>query len=142
MNTMIFSQSGQSAGIGFAVPVDTIKRIVPQLIKYGKIIRPGLGITLLPAQMKASLGIEKGLVIASISRRSPARKAGLRGITKDRYGRIFIGDIILEIDGTSVDNFDDIYQVLDAHKAGDRVTIKYLRDDKIKTTSLELIPLN
>ncbi len=142
MNTMIFSQSGTSAGVGFAVPVDTIKRIVPQLIKYGKVIRPGLGIVLLPDQMKARFGLEKGVVIAKISPTSPAAKAGLQGMSEDIYGRIFLGDIILEIDGVETNSFDDIYQVLDKHKVGDKVVIKFLRDDKIKTTTIPLIQLN
>ncbi len=141
MNTMIFSQSGTSAGVGFAVPVDTIKRIVPQLIKYGKIIRPGLGIIPLPDHMKERFGIERGIVIASMSPTSPAAKAGLEGIQEDRYGRIYLGDIILEIDGVKLNSFDDIYQVLDLHKVGDKVRVKYLRDSKVKYTKITLIQL-
>lgn len=141
MNTMIFSQSGSSAGIGFAVPIDTIKRIVPQLIKHGKVIRPGLGIVLLPDHMKTRFGIQEGIVIASVSESSAAAKAGLEGLSQDRYGRVYIGDIILEIDGVKLNSFDDIYQVLDNHKAGDKVKVKYLRDKKVKTTTITLIKL-
>lgn len=142
MNTMIFSQSGTSAGVGFAVPVDTIKRIVPQLIKHGKVIRPGLGIVPLPDHMRIRFGLSTGIVIASVSSGSPADKVGLKGMSEDRYGRIYLGDIILEVDGVKLDNFDDIYQVLDRHKVGDRVKIKYLRKNSEKTTMLTLTQVN
>lgn len=142
MNTMIFSQSGTSAGVGFAVPVDTIKRIVPQLIQYGKVIRPGLGIVPLPDHMKARFGLEKGLVIASISSGSPADKAGLKGMSQDRYGRVYLGDIIVEADGVELNNFDDIYQVLDRHKVGDLIKLKYMRKNKVKTTTITLVQVN
>ncbi|OFZ76445.1 MAG: hypothetical protein A2451_09360, partial [Bdellovibrionales bacterium RIFOXYC2_FULL_39_8] len=100
MNTVIFSQSGTSSGVGFAVPVDTIKRIVPQLIKNGKVIGPGLGITLLSDEISFRFNVKEGLIIASfVDEKGPLAAAGLRGITRDRYGRLYLGDIILAIDG-------------------------------------------
>lgn len=139
MNTVIFSTSGSSAGLGFAVPVDTVKMIVPQLIKHGKVIRPGLGIGIVPDSMKLRLlGDEKGLVISYIDEKGSAARAGLKGLTQDQFGRLYLGDVILEVNGTEVNNLDDIYQVLEKHRIGDNVEVKYRRDGKVKTTKIKL----
>jgi S1-C subfamily serine protease len=139
MNTVIFSTSGSSAGLGFAVPADTIKMIVPQLIKHGKVIRPGLGIGIVPETMKMRIvGNEKGLVISYVDEKGSAGKAGLKGLTQDRAGRIFLGDIIISVSGTEVNNLDDIYQVLEKHKIGDSIEVKYKREGKIKMTRVKL----
>jgi S1-C subfamily serine protease len=139
MNTVIFSTSGSSAGLGFAVPIDTIKMIVPQIIKHGKVIRPGLGIGIAPESWKYRIiGQEKGLVISYIDEKGSAAKAGLKGLTQDRAGRIYLGDIIISVDGAEVNNHDDIYQVLEKHKIGDTVEIKYKRDGKIRTAKVKL----
>lgn len=139
MNTVIFSTSGSSAGLGFAVPVDTIKMIVPQLIKHGKVIRPGLGIGIAPESWKyRMIGKEKGIVISYIDEKGSAAKAGLKGLTQDRAGRIYLGDIIISVDGVEVNNHDDIYQVLEKHKIGDTVEVKYKREGKLKTTKVSL----
>lgn len=139
MNTVIFSTSGSSAGLGFAVPSDTIKMIVPQLIEHGKVIRPGLGIGIVPDSMKRRLSATgKGLIISYIDEKGSAAKAGLKGMTQDQYGRMFLGDIILSVDGKEVNSLDDIYQVLDKKKIGDVVDVKYLRDGKTHTTKVKL----
>jgi S1-C subfamily serine protease len=139
MNTVIFSTSGSSAGLGFAVPADTIKMIVPQLMKHGKVIRPGLGIGIVPDSMKKRLGeMEKGLIISYIDEKGGAAAAGLKGMTQDRYGRVYLGDIILSVDGVEVNSFDDIYQVLDTKKVGDMVDVKYIREGKTYTAKVRL----
>jgi S1-C subfamily serine protease len=139
MNTVIFSTSGSSAGLGFAVPTDTIKAIVPQLIKHGRIIRPGLGIGIVPDTMKQRMiHSDKGLIISYIDEKGGAAEAGLKGITQDQYGRIFLGDIILSVDGIAVNNLDDIYQVVEKKKIGDTVIVKYTRDGKTQTASVKL----
>lgn len=138
MNTMIFSNSGSSAGLGFAVPIDTIKRIVPQIIQYGKVIRPGLGIGVLPDHVKARYVGEKGVAISHVDEKGPAGRAKLKGLTQDRYGYIHIGDIILSIDNHEVNTLDDIYQTLEKYKIGDTVTVKYRRKDKEFTIKLKL----
>ena len=138
MNTMIVSQSGGSAGLGFAVPIDTIKRIVPQLIKYGKIIRPGLGIGVLEEHVRQRYVGDKGVVISFIDPDGSAALAGLKGMMRDRYGRIFLGDIILKIDGKEVNTRDDIYHILGDYKIGDTVELEYLRDNKKAKTKLKL----
>ena len=141
MNTMIFSGSGTSAGVGFAVPVDTIKAIVPQLIKYGKVNRAGLGIGILDDHHKHYFGVESGIVIKYVDKTSPAGKAGLKGMGRDRYGRYYLGDIITKIDGKQIKDFDDIYHVLEKYKAGDQVTVTYKRKDKFKTAKIKLTQL-
>lgn len=138
MNTMIYSQSGASAGVGFAVPADTIKSIVPQLIQHGRVIRPGLGIGILPEGQKRRFGVDNGIVITYVDEKGPAGKAGLRGITRDAYGRYFLGDIITKIDGKKVDSYDDIYHTLEAYKIGEKVTVEYIRDGKIKKETIKL----
>lgn len=138
VNTMIFSASGSSAGVGFAVPVGTVKSIVPQLIKNGKVTRPGLGIGLLEDHVKLYFGIEEGIVIKSVLDDGPAKKAGLKGMGRDRSGRYIFGDIILKVAGEKVNTFDDIYQVLEKYKVGDTVEVEYLRDGKTKKLKLKL----
>lgn len=141
INTMIYSQSGSSSGVGFAVPVDTIKRIVPQLIKHGKVIRPGLGIGVLDDYMKEQFGVKEGIVIKYVDERGGAAKAKLRGMGRDRYGRYYVGDIIISIDGVKINEFDDIYQILDKHKVGDRIEVEYRREGKLKKTKVKLIEI-
>jgi len=136
VNTMIFSTSGSSAGLGFAVPVDTVNRIIPDLIKNGTITRAGLGVGITSNPYG-----EEGLVITYISKGSGADKAGLKGITRDKWGRTYVGDIILEVDGKKLNSYNDIYQALENKKIGDVVKVKILRGDEIKKMSIELSPL-
>ncbi len=139
MNTVIFSTSGSSAGLGFAVPVDTIKQIVPQLIQHGKVIRPGLGIVIVPDSTKSRLvGKIQGLIIQYVEEKGSAAKAGLKGMTQDQFGRVYIGDIVTSVDGKSVNSLDDIYQILDAKKIGDEVSVKYTREGKALVTKVRL----
>lgn len=139
MNTVIFSTSGSSAGLGFAVPADTIKVIVPQLIQHGKLIRPGLGIGIVPDSMKRRIiGTEKGIVVSYVDEKGSAAKAGLKGMSQDQFGRTYLGDIILSVDGQDVNTLDDIFQVLDTKKIDDEVMVKYRRDGKILATKVRL----
>ena len=142
MNTQILSATGTSSGLSFAVPVDTIKAVVPQIIKYGKVSRPGLGVVLLDDNHKFMFGIQKGLVIAQLAPGGAAVKAGLQEMYRDRFGRTFVSDIIVEIDGVEVNTYDDIYQALDKHKVGDEVEVKYLREGKTKKTKVKLTEIN
>lgn len=138
INALIYSKSGSSAGVSFAVPINTAKRLVPKLIKHGKIKRPSLGIEILEDHYKDYFGIRKGVVIKSIAKGSPAHKSGFEGMSYDRYGRYYLGDIILEVEGKKVNSFDDIYHALDNKKVGDKVVIKYKRKNKILKTSIKL----
>lgn len=129
MNTMIYSNSGSSAGIGFAVPVDTILKIVPEVIKYGRIKRPGLGISLLEDFYKMRLGIEKGVVIGAVAPKGPAGMAGLKGMSETNRGYI-VGDVITSIADKEVNTYDDIFSALDKYNIGDTVDVSYLKDGK------------
>ncbi len=129
MNTMIFSKSGSSAGIGFAVPANTIHRIVTQLIKYGRVKQPGLGITTFDDGVTARLGLT-GVILMQVSPDGPAGLAGLRGTSRLKDGEIELGDRIVSIDGVKIKNYDDLYGALDQYKPGDAVELTYVRGAK------------
>ncbi len=137
VNTQIMSPSGAFSGVGFAVPVGIVKRVVPQLIQYGKVIRPGLGISLIPDSIANRWGI-KGIVIARVQGGSAAEKAGLQSLQELRSGKIRLGDIITSIDGDSVQNFDDLATILDRHNVGDRITVGFRRNNKERTVKITL----
>lgn len=140
MNTSIYSQSGSSAGVGFAVPSNVIKRIVAQLIKTGKISQPGFGIQLVPERLARYLGVKEGVVIGGFieNQRSAAASAGLRGSTMRRNGTPELGDIILTIDGKKVNDRDDMYSAIESKAVGDNVKVEYLRRGKKATVDVIL----
>jgi S1-C subfamily serine protease len=137
VNTQIISPSGAFAGIGFAVPVDIVKRVVPQLIQFGKVIRPGLGVTLIPDSIANRWGV-KGVVIARIQEGSMAAQAGLKGLEEAPGGRIRLGDVILSVDGETVRTYDDLARMLDRHDVGDRIKLGIRRNGKEQTFNLTL----
>ncbi len=139
MNTMIYSQSGASAGIGFAVPVSTIRRIVPQIIGTGKVQQIGLGISILSDAVARQNGVN-GVIIRAVGENTPAAKAGLRGLSSNSRGT-FMGDIIIGIDDKQVTNYDQLYNSLDTHKPGDKVNVKVRRDGDVVTVPVELFIL-
>ncbi len=137
VNTAIYSPSGGSIGIGFAIPVDEVNRVVPQLIKKGKLERPGLGVQLLDDRSARELGVDKGAVVLNVYRNSPADKAGLRPTRMTRTGRIRIGDVITAIDDKPVVKANDFFDILEKYKNGDTVTLTILRDgeeEKVEAT--------
>jgi S1-C subfamily serine protease len=132
INTAIYSPSGASAGIGFAVPVDTVNRVVPQLIRDGKYIRPALGIEAddgLNERLKRTLRVA-GVVILRVSPGSAAQQAGLRGVTVAGDGSIVPGDIITAVEGRPVDSVGKLLARLDDHAVGATVTLTVLREGK------------
>ena len=137
VNTAIFSPTGASAGIGFAIPVSTVKNLVPQLKKYGKLYRPVLGIESLSDSWTKRLKIN-GVAIFSVKPGLPAAKAGLIGIREDRRGNIHLGDVIIAIDGEPVTNEDTMLSLLEQHSPGDRIELTTLRDETIHTYQLDL----
>ncbi len=141
VNTQIMSPSGAFAGIGFAVPVDIVKRIVPQLIQYGKVIRPGLGISLIPDSIANRWGVT-GVVIARVLPGSVAEKAGLKSLQELRSGRIRLGDVIISIDGESVNNFDDLATILDRHNVGDQIQLGLRRNKRDRIINITLQAVN
>lgn len=141
VNTQIISPSGAYAGIGFAVPVDTVNRIVPELIKHGKLVRPGLGVSLVADAMARRWGI-KGLILAKVARGGGADRAGLRGLREASGGRVELGDILVAVDGTPVETIDDLMDVMEKHKIGDRVKIEIVRNNKRLSVDVTLQAVN
>lgn len=139
MNTMIFSKSGASAGIGFAVPFSTIKRVVPQIIRTGKAQQIGLGISILPDAIARRNGIQ-GVIVRQVANNSPAARAGLRGVEQN-YRGTYIGDVIVGIDDKKVTNYDTLYNALDTHQPGDTIQVKIRREGKIISLPVELYVL-
>ncbi|RMD80085.1 MAG: PDZ domain-containing protein [Lentisphaerae bacterium] len=138
INTAIYSPTGTNAGIGFAVPVNTIIRIVPQLIRYGRVIRPSLGINVINEAIAKRLGIP-GIIIHSVIPGSGAAKAGLRGLSRDAYGRLVLGDIIVGIDGKKVTNLDELSYILESHKVGDEVELLVIRNKDLYKVKVKLV---
>lgn len=132
INSQILSPSGASAGVGFAVPVNIAKRIVPQLISSGRVIRPKLGIVQRNVELfrNQDLPVSDGVVIWQVATDGAAGRAGLRGLTQTEDGDVIIGDIIVGIDGEKVANSDDLYKLLDRHKVGDTVQVQILRNGR------------
>jgi S1-C subfamily serine protease len=128
VNTAIYSPTGTSAGIGFAVPVDIVNRVVPEIIRYGKVIRPGLGVSVANESVARRLGI-KGVLLINIEPGSSAEMAGLRG-TRNVGGEIILGDIIESVNNKRISSFDDFRNELDKYHVGDEVTLGILRDDR------------
>jgi S1-C subfamily serine protease len=137
VNTAIYSPSGASAGIGFAIPVDIVNRIVPELIRSGKIIRPGLGIQIADDQIAQRLGVT-GILVVDVARGSAAAKAGIQPTRRDAEGRLRLGDIITALDGKKVESPTDLYLLLEKYKIGDAVNISILRNGKTVETKVAL----
>ena len=140
VNTAIISRTGEFAGIGFAIPSDTVKKVVPVLIKEGKYKHPWLGVSGsdLTPQLAKQMNIKdtKGFLIMSIVKGSPAEKAGLRGgdkeVTIDGKTYLINGDIIIKIDNIVVRGISDILIYLQREKSvGDEVVLTIIRDGNI-----------
>lgn len=140
VNTAIYSPSGASSGIGFAIPVNTVKKIVPQLITYGHVQTPALGIAMLPPQYsdyyRESARIE-GVIVMDVIAGGGPEKAGMRGLSETNRG-ILLGDVITEVDGEKVVNEDDLLNALENHKAGDIVRVTTMRDSETMHYEVEL----
>ena len=143
INTMIFNAGGSqaSAGLGFAIPVNIVKDVVPQLIQYGKVNRPGLGVAILEDYYAARFGLKNGVMIKFVDPKGPASKAGLQGITRDRRGQYYLGDIIVGINTDTITSYDDLYSTVNKYKIGDKVKVKILRDGKEKNLDLTLVQI-
>lgn len=141
VNTAIISPSGTYAGVGFAVPVDTVNRIVTKLINHGKVGRPGFGISLIPDHIMSRIGIE-GVGILEVFKGSSADDAGLREVKRLSNGRIDMGDIIIEVDGSKVRGSSDLVRILDRHEVGDEVDILIVRDNVEKAVRIVIQSVN
>ena len=130
VNTSIYSPNRASSGIGFAIPVNTVKKIVPELIRYGRLNRPVMGIEYVPTVYTRRQGI-KGVAILRVASRGPADRAGMVGVRQDRRGNIYFGDIIIAIDDEPIANQDQLLTQLEKHEPGDSITVTTIREDDI-----------
>ncbi len=141
VNTQIASPSGASVGIGFAVPIDIVNRVVTQIIKFGQVIKPGLGVNLMPDHIARALRLE-GILLQSVPDKSAAAAAGLRGTILDRRGVKQLGDVLISIGDASVTNRNDLLNELDKYEVGNKVNITYVRDGNRLNTSVTLQRVN
>lgn len=141
MNTAIFSPSGAYAGIGFAVPVDTIGRMVPEILKFGKVTKPGIGVSIASRAVTRRLNID-GVLILSITPGSPAENIGLQPTRRAPHGGVVLGDILIRVDGQKLKDVDDLFRYLDRKEVGDKVTLEYLREQEVKKAEVTLERVN
>ncbi len=138
INTAIISGSGNSAGIGFAVPVDVVNQVVPVLITKGKVPRAGIGIVVLNEELAASLGV-RGVVIDRVMPGSSADQAGLEGID---YRNRLLGDVILAVDGEQVGSLAEFVQIMQRYDIGTIVNLKVQRGDRIRQVTVKIIDIS
>ena len=129
INTQIYSPSGASVGVGFAVPADAVARVVPQLINSGRVVRPVLGVELDEGRIARHLGLQTGAVVIGVSKGTGAAEAGIRPATFNRLtSELTVGDIIVAVEGRPVKTADDVYLALDSHQQGEKVSVELLRE--------------
>ena len=141
INSQILSPSGASAGVGFAVPVNIAKRIVPQLIKSGQVLRPKLGITTRNVEAlknQVELPVSDGVLIWQVAAGGAAAGAGLRGLTQTENGDVELGDIIVAVNKEKVANADDLFRVLDKQQVGAVVPVDIVRNGRKMTVPVRL----
>ena len=134
VNTAIYSPSGASAGIGFSIPVDEVKLVVPDLIEYGQIRRPTLDLE----EYRPYRRRVEGVIIKTVEPNGAAAQAGLRGIRRDERGNYLMGDVIKSIDGKSVNSMTDIYLELENYQPNDLVVLEYERDGRLYEAQIRL----
>jgi S1-C subfamily serine protease len=139
VNTAIYSPSGAYAGIGFAIPADTVSWVVPELITKGRIERPTLGVEMLTAQIVPDLEVE-GALIVRVYPDSGADRSGLRGTLTDTVGRVRLGDVVVEVDGHPVRSPDDLVLALERRQVGETVEVTVLRNGRRRQVEVELGP--
>jgi S1-C subfamily serine protease len=138
VNTQIASPSGASAGIGFAIPVDEVNRIVPRLIRDGRFVRPALGVTAGSLQLHRALNLPKGVAVVQVGRSSPAARAGLLPFSRGNRGEIVMGDVITAINDEPVESLDDMLAALERRQPGDAVTLRVWREGRTRSVETRL----
>eukprot|EP00970_Alexandrium_tamarense_P006981 scaffold1223_cov200-Alexandrium_tamarense.AAC.16 len=150
VNMAIYSLSGSSSGIGFSIPVDTVRRVVNQLIRYGKVVRPTLGVNVAADQVVKSMAMQinkelNGVLIVDVVDGSPAEAAGLKATVLRSDGTVDLGDLITEIDGDRVVSVEDLLSSIETRAENDVVDVRIWRKCdarlaetvKVKLTSSE-----
>ena len=141
INSQILSPSGTSAGVGFAIPVNIAKRIVPQLVNYGTVRRPKLGISsqdIAVIRNQVEVPVQDGVMVWEVAPGGAAATAGLQGVTQTENGDWEFGDIIVGIDGDKIKNADDLSRVLDKHQLGQTVSVEVVRNSRRVTLPVRL----
>ena len=134
INTAIYSNSGTSSGVGFALPSDMVAGIVEQIIKYGRVTRPIMGITFAPDAAVEQLGLG-GVLVLDARENGPAWRAGVKATSRDQAGRLILGDVIVEMDGALIRNSTDLYRTLDKLSVGQEIALKVMRgENKVDLT--------
>ncbi|MFN2502216.1 MAG: S1C family serine protease [Pyrinomonadaceae bacterium] len=143
INSQILSPAGGSVGVGFAVPVSTARRVIPQIVQYGEVRRPKLGANVLSVasliEQGVRLPVESGLVVRNVTHGTTASNAGLRGLSQDGSGSVVLGDIILNIDGEKMKDLDDLYRYLDKKQIGDTVQVVVYRNGQNTNVPVRLM---
>jgi S1-C subfamily serine protease len=137
VNTAIRSPSGASAGVGFAIPVDTINRIIPQIIEFGTPAQPTIGVYLAPDRWTLSQGIP-GVVVTQVVAGGPADRAGIHGLREDPNGKLFLGDVVIAINQHSIRSEDNFDRILAAYAPGEKIVLTLLRSGTEKKVEVEL----
>jgi S1-C subfamily serine protease len=138
VNTMIYSPSGGSSGIGFAIPVDEINRIVPRLIRDGRFVRPALGVSGASAGLSRALELPSGVALVGVAQGGAAQRAGLQAFRRGSDGRIVPGDVITAVNDEAVADFDDLLTALERYRPGDRVTLTVIRAGQTRKQAVVL----
>jgi S1-C subfamily serine protease len=138
VNTAIYSPSGGSAGIGFAIPVDEVNRIVPRLVRDGRITRPALGVASMPEQVQRALRLPDGVALLQVAPRGPADRAGLQPFRRAPDGSIVHGDIITAVEDEAVRDLDDMLTALEKHRPGETVALTVVRNGRSRKVNATL----
>lgn len=143
INSQILSPAGGSVGVGFAVPINIAKRIIPQLIQYGEVKRPKIGADLVSVAGLLDQGIrlpvDTGLVVRNVQPGTTAASAGLRGVSQDVSGNVRLGDVIMTVDGEKMTDMDDLYRYLDKKQIGDTIQLGVYRAGQTTTIPVKLL---
>ena len=138
VNTQIASPSGASAGIGFAIPVDEVNRIVPRLIRDGRFTRPAIGVSAGGANLHRALGLPRGVALVQVQPGGPAARAGLQPFRRGSDGGVIGGDVITAINDEPVADLDDMLTQLERRQAGDSVTLSVWRNGQTRKQAVVL----
>ncbi|WP_291856059.1 trypsin-like peptidase domain-containing protein [Bradyrhizobium sp.] len=138
VNTAIISPSGSSAGIGFAVPVDIVNRVVPDLIQNGRVPTPGIGIVAASEAVAARMGVE-GVIVVRTAPSSPAERAGIRGVD---FGSGAVGDVIVQVDGKPVRRLSDLTDQIEQVGAGNSVRIGIKRGSETRDVNVQVVDIS
>ncbi len=142
LNTMIYSKTGAASGVGFAVPAETIERVVPQLIQYGRVKMSGIGIVPLERNIASHFADKQGVFISKVLKNTPANKAGLRGVRVDSLGRLMLGDAIVAINNKKIASYSDLYNFLSNIPIGEEIVLHINRFGKVRTVMLKTFDLS